>query len=127
MQYDPGAGGMYEVLREMPVTGVHNMQVTGKDQFIIIDYLDGDHPKTWDHHNTTYLYFRANNSYRSTNNIRDAACGQWHRMPDGDMMGFSGFMGASGVDMYAIEATMWYHRHQADTEDFGDHAMPYGR
>lgn len=127
MQYDQGPGGKYQFLVEMPVAGSHNMQVTGKDQFLVIDFLDAVHPKTWDGRNTTYMYFRGNNSFRAVNNIRDASCGQWHRMPDGDMMGFSGYFGASGVNYVSVWATMWYHRHQVDTEDFGEHAMPYGR
>lgn len=39
----------------------------------------------------------------------------------------TGYFGASGVNYWAVYATMWYHRHMAVAEDFGDRAMPYGR
>jgi hypothetical protein len=38
----------------------------------------------------------------------------------------AGYFGASGVNFDAVWATMWYHRHLADAEDYGDRAMPYG-
>ncbi|WIA21235.1 hypothetical protein OEZ85_000476 [Tetradesmus obliquus] len=127
MTYDTGAGGHYQYLREMPVSVAHIMQNTGRDEYLLIEFLDFDHPPTWDGKSTSYLYFRHNNSYKAVSNKRDASCGMWHRMPDGDFMGFSGYFGASGVNYGAVWATMWYHRHAAAAEDFGDLAMPYGR
>ncbi|WIA21233.1 hypothetical protein OEZ85_000475 [Tetradesmus obliquus] len=127
MTYDTGAGGHYQYLREMPVSVAHIMQNTGRDEYLLIEFLDFDHPPTWDGKSTSYLYFRHNNSYKAVPNKRDASCGMWHRMPDGDFMGFSGYFGASGVNHASVWATMWYHRHAAAAEDFGDLAMPYGR
>lgn len=39
----------------------------------------------------------------------------------------AGYFGASGVNEYAVWATMLYHRYQHRAEDFGERAMPYGR
>ncbi|KAF6258550.1 hypothetical protein COO60DRAFT_1701302 [Scenedesmus sp. NREL 46B-D3] len=125
--YDRGIGGRFQFLTEMPVAASHIMQTTGRDEFMLIEFLDADHPPTWNRKDTSYLYFRNNNSYAPVDNRRDASCGMWHRMPDGDFMGFSGYFGASGVNEISVHATMWYHRHLAAAEDFGELAMPYGR
>jgi hypothetical protein len=37
----------------------------------------------------------------------------------------AGYFGGFGQE-WAVWATMWYHRHLAAAEDFGDYAMPYG-
>jgi hypothetical protein len=54
------------------------------------DFLGGNHPPSWDGRNTTYMWVRANNTARSILNIRDASCGMWIRLPEGDFAGFSG-------------------------------------
>jgi hypothetical protein len=54
------------------------------------DFLGGNHPPSWDGRNTTYMWVRANNTARSVLNIRDASCGMWIRLPEGDFAGFSG-------------------------------------
>eukprot|EP00775_Hariotina_reticulata_P007097 gene7097-7310_t len=81
----------------------------------------GEHPGNWDF-KYMYLYFRGNNSYKSISTFNhDAACGMWHRMPDGDFMGFSGF---TDID---VRGTYRYHRHLADAEDMGVNSMPFPR
>jgi len=54
------------------------------------DFLGSTHPPSWDGRNTTYMWVRSNNTARSILNIRDASCGMWVRLPEGDFAGFSG-------------------------------------
>jgi hypothetical protein len=51
-------------------------------------------PPAWDGRNTTYMWIRSNNTARSVLNIRDASCGMWVRLPEGEFAGFSGARGA---------------------------------
>lgn len=36
MTYDAGAGGHYELLLEMPISAAHMMQVTGREEYLLI-------------------------------------------------------------------------------------------
>jgi hypothetical protein len=38
-------GGVWRTVAELPVSGLHTMQITGKEEFLVIDFLLGTHPR----------------------------------------------------------------------------------
>lgn len=59
------------------------------------DFLSGTtRPPGWDYANTTYMWQRTTNTAHSVLNIRDASCGMWVRLSDGELAGFSGKLAA---------------------------------
>jgi hypothetical protein len=69
------------------------------------------------------MWIRENNTARSILNIRDASCGMWTRLPEGDFVGFSGKQGLHPIGICIVLVDLSRYVQQAQSILHGDIPM----